>query len=265
MQQIEPKVFLIAETKLIKKGMKGMLTKMDVPDWKSDGASDTEVLIEAAGKLCYASFDTKLNKNLTKTGGRNNFDYITQGIIGVGHGSVVEHATVSIAFMDVSRIMTHELVRHRAGCAYSQTSGRYVRTDVLKFFIPRVIRDNPDLHELFVREVQHQEATLRELESVSRINTMKNKEDFTLKKWLTSAFRRVIGNGQSNNIIGTFNHRALRNIIQMRTSRHAEEEIRKVFNDVFVLVHERYPSIYDDACREFVDGMYEITFSGGKV
>ena len=162
---------------------------------------------------------------------------------------------------NVSRVLTHELVRHRAGAAYSQTSGRYVRLDDLPFWIPSCIKENPELEKLFIDEILHQEETIKKMAEITKIDTL----DFKAKKTLTSAFRRVIGNGLANNITATYNHRALRHIIEMRTSYHAEEEIRLVFNKVFDAVAASYPAIYADAKLEMIDGYNEITFQHGKV
>lgn len=265
MKLVTPKAFVIGETTIIEENFQAMLEEIGVPNWHSDGESDTEVIIETAGKLCYMSFDTSLNKNLTKTGTRNNFDYIQEGLISTHHGSVLEHTAVNIGFINVSRVFTHELVRHRAGAAYSQTSGRYVRTDELSFWMPTCIRENIELAGLFEEAIIHQEMILAKMEEASRIASMTSKEDFFKKKQLTSAFRRIVGNGVANNIMATYNHRALRHLITMRTSRHAEEEIRLGFNDLFAAVADRFPAVYADANREMVDGYFEITFKYEKV
>ncbi len=76
MKIVIPRVFVIGESVAIQEGLEGMLEHLGVPDWQTDAASDTEKLSEIAGKLCYMSFDTELNANLTRTGGRNNYDYL---------------------------------------------------------------------------------------------------------------------------------------------------------------------------------------------
>lgn len=265
MKLVTPSVFIVGETKVDQEGLQAMLAEIGVPDWHSDSESSAEVLVEAAGKLCYMSFDTKLNQNLTKTGGRSNFDYIQDGIIATKHGSVLEHVAVNIAFINVSRVFTHELVRHRVGASYSQTSGRYVRTDELSFWMPQVIRENIELAGLFEEAIIHQEEIIKKMEEVSGINRMKGKEDFEKKKQLTSAFRRIVGNGVANNIMATYNHRALRHLCSIRTSRHAEEEIRIGFNLLFEQLRDRYPAIYADATRDMVGGHFEINFANEKV
>lgn len=265
MKFVEPQVCLIGETTIIKEGFMKMLEVLEVPHWMSDGESDTEVIMEAAGKMCYMSFDTSLNKNLTKTGTRNNFEYLQDAIIATKHGSVLEHCVVNIAFLNVSRVFTHELVRHRAGAAYSQTSGRYVRTDNLNFFLPTVFKENIELAEIYDKAISAQEEFVAQMAEASRIDGMTSKEDFAKKKQLTSAFRRIIGNGVANNIIASYNHRALRHLIEMRTNRGAEEEIRLVFNSVAEQVADRYPAVYADMKREMVDNYWEITFESSKV
>lgn len=265
MKTVEPKVFLIGESKLDHAGLSAMLAAIGVPDWASDTENEAEIICEVAGKTCYMSFDVSLNQNLSVTGTRTNFAYLQEGLIATRHGSVLEHVTVTFEFIDVSRVLTHELVRHRAGAAYSQTSGRYVRTDELAFWIPTCIRNDPALLRVFMDEINHQEKALKKLHRLSGIDRMKGKAGFAKKKELTSAFRRVVGNGLATNIVVTYNHRALRHVIEMRTARDAEEEIRLVFNKVFQIMETRFPAIYDDASGVLVDGLFEIKFKTIKV
>ena len=225
MKFVSPKSFIIGETSLVQEGVQDFLEFLGVPDWKTDSASDAEELIEIAGKTCYMSFSTDLNSNLTRVGGRNNHDYIQQGLVATKHGSCLEHATVTFALMNVSRIVTHELVRHRQGAAYSQLSGRYVRLDEI------VMADLPSCLENdgYAKSVVEQAVATTEtfMKTLSKYFDLDNSTNFAFKKEVTSAIRRIIGNGQANHIIATFNHRAIRHIISMRSSVHAEEEIRQ--------------------------------------
>jgi thymidylate synthase (FAD) len=241
MKFIEPSVFILAETKLVESGLQQFLKHLGVPDWNTNAPSDTEKLIEIAGKTCYMSFSTDLNKNLTQVREGKNNEYIQKGIIAVNHGSVLEHPSVTIAICDVSRIFTHELVRHRAGCAFSQQSGRYVRVEHIEAYRPIHLTDEEN--ELLAQSLAQIEVMYKDLESkvFERVGN-----DFNTKKKVTSAIRRMLPNGQGNHIIFTANHRALRHIIAMRTSEHAEEEIQVVFIEILKLLKERYPNIYED-------------------
>lgn len=262
---VVPQVYILAETKFNNQGLSAFLNHLGVPAWASDGASEAEQLCEVAGKLCYLSFSTDLNKNLTKVGTRSNFDYLQKGIIATKHGSVLEHPSVTLALMDVSRVVTHEVIRHRAGAAYSQVSGRYVRTDKIDMYLPSDIAANEEARKVFVKAVGQMEDNLEELAQIFGINEMRSPEQFGLKKILTSAFRRLIGNGQANHIIASYNHRSLRHLIELRTDEHAEEEIRVTFEKVFDLVSSQYPAIYADAAVEVKRGIKEVKFQHSKV
>lgn len=89
--------------------------------------------------------------------------------------------------------------------------------------------------------------------------------DFNFKKKVTSAMRKLVGDGAATTIIFTANHRALRHCIASRTSRHAEEQIRMAFNQIFDLVKDKYPAIYQDSVVEFIEGQNEISFTNAKV
>ena len=240
---VHPKAFLIAETKVDHAAIDHALLHLGVDGWASDGGTDADVLTEFAGKSCYMSFDKNLNLNLSKVGGRPNSAYIQDGIIGNKHGSVLEHSSVTFFLTNVSRVVTHELVRHRAGTAFSQTSGRYVRSDEIDMYLPDELAVYPEAVAVFQRANEQMEDNLAELVKVTGIETMTN---FGLKKRLTSAFRRILGNGQANHIVMTGNHRAWRHIIEMRTSVHAEEEIRVIMGDVAQQLKDKFPTIYSD-------------------
>ncbi len=86
---------------------------------------------------------------------------------------------------------------------------------------------------------------------------------FDVKKKLTSAIRRVAPNGQANELGYTVNLRSLRHIIQMRTARAAEWEVRLIYNQIYQILKDRYPLIFYGAKTEMVEGALEI--SGMKV
>ena len=75
-------------------------------------------LIEFAGRLCYESFNLPSEKTKTNSG------YV-QNVIGLGHESVLEHASVTFYIEGVSRSLSHELIRHRH-LSFSELSQRYV-------------------------------------------------------------------------------------------------------------------------------------------
>ena len=253
---VTPKAFLIAETIVHEPVMMESLRHLGVDDWVTDAPDPSSLLTEFAGKSCYMSFDKALNQNLTTVGGRNNHDYIQQGIVAQNHGSVLEHSTVTFFMTNVSRVVTHELVRHRAGTAFSQTSGRYVRSSEVDLYVPNDILDCPEAVMIFRKAIREMEDNVRALSDATNINTM----GFAFKKKLTSAFRRITGNGVSNHLVMTANHRAWRHVIEMRTSPHAEEEIRVIMADVSRQLRARFPNIYGDATVTIENEIEVTTF-----
>lgn len=222
-----------------------------------EGLSDGEILISYYAKLCYAALTTKKNENISKV--RNIHDNLI-GVIASGHGSCWEHCYLNFTVTNCSRVFTHELVRHRTGTSFSQTSGRYVRADRLDLVI------DPILDPINVEITDLQE----DLEdwyaaAVERMGLNDPQMPFDKKKKITSALRRLLPNGQANEIGFGVNLRSLRNLIVLRTSRHAEWEIRLIFNQIADLVRTKYPTLFEDETRTMIDRLYEITFSTDKL
>jgi thymidylate synthase (FAD) len=296
MQLTEPKVMLIGETSVREDGMQRLLDVMGVPDWTTDSEVGSEVIAEVAGRACYRSFEAGLNKNVTRVR-EGNQPYLAN-IAKQKHGSVFEHGTASLAFVDVSRIVTHELVRHRAGMAYSQESLRFVRLDALKMYYPRVFGqdflkqvfdaidwstvptkegDQPvdqrvwardvalQLSELFRDTAEHLESVQLRLAELTKIDHFKESQ-FHVKKALTSAFRRLAPEGLGTLIIATGNHRSWRHLLVNRTSDGAEEEIRDAFWKAAQVLRDCFPNIYQDMIvGERVSGIPVITFEHEKI
>ena len=119
MTTIEPLVIKIAETKLDEAGVRKFMERYNATDWynrvRPTQPNESEFLIELAGRSCYKSYGVGLNPNVTKIR-EDSRDYLTN-VLAKGDGSILEHATVTFAFLNVSRVCTHEIVRHRAGTA----------------------------------------------------------------------------------------------------------------------------------------------------
>ncbi|MBW7863466.1 MAG: FAD-dependent thymidylate synthase [Candidatus Hydrogenedentes bacterium] len=260
MKVVEPKVFLVGETRLNEAGLRGYLEHIGVPGWSTDAPSDSEALSELMGRLCYRSFEPGLNPNVTRVR-QGNAPYLSN-ILSVGHGSVLEHAQLNFIFADVSRVVTHELVRHRAGTAVSQESLRFVRLDGLSAYVPTHIRESGEGMEVFVRTFEQLEAIQRELAELYKIE---DEGQFSVKKKLTSAFRRMAPIGLATTIGWSCNFRALRHVIESRTDPHAEEEIRFLFGEVFRIVRDRHPNLFADYVVEEADGLPWVHTECGKV
>lgn len=101
-----------------------------------------ELLAAAAARLCYRNISAV---DLMRELSAQEVDHLLDVVLSSGHLSVVEHITFTFAIDDVSRVLTHQLVRHRAGVAYSQQSQRYASVDAADCVIPRSIGTNEQL------------------------------------------------------------------------------------------------------------------------
>jgi thymidylate synthase (FAD) len=253
MKYVKPTVYMLADTGTHFDNVDLMLAEafgIEKGNWDTDCDGDAELLVEVAGRLCYRSFAPGLNANVTKVR-EGNREYI-RNLLAQHHGSVLEHGSVSFALIRVSRILTHELVRHRPGAAYSQESGRYVRLDEFEMYQPDAFYDILDedeaakVHRVLKEAVEHTEWALKEAMTCVDWDSL----DFKEKKRLTSAFRRYAPAGTTTNIIVTMNHRAWRHVIEARTSEGAEEEIVPVIDEVAKQLLKKFPNIYQDMTQQ---------------
>src|SRR4051812_18902765 len=112
-------------------------------------STDGERLAEFAGRLCYMS-----QRNPAS---RTTRDYL-ENIKKQGHGSVLEHANYSLLLEGISRSLTHELVRHRAGFSYSQLSQRYVDESDAHFVVPPAIAGDAALEGAWRAQIEGAQA-----------------------------------------------------------------------------------------------------------
>src|SRR4029077_5916562 len=80
---------------------------------------------------------------------------LIQGVIESGHGSTIEHVVFTFGISGVSRTLSHQLVRHRAGVAFDQQSQRYVTYKQAATMLPQSIAEaDPELRERYEEQVE---------------------------------------------------------------------------------------------------------------
>lgn len=129
-----PKVHIATRQNLDRDAMTLFLDQFgpDADRWMEAESSEGEFIAEAAGRLCYLSFAKP------RPGGSKAYH---KHILESGHGSVYQHSVYGFVIEGVSRTLTHELIRHSAGMAYSQVSQRYVDASDCRFVIPPLFED----------------------------------------------------------------------------------------------------------------------------
>src|SRR5436190_3166468 len=169
----DPTVYLVGRQAIDSRELDRFLADHGV-SWQTDTDVAAECLTEVAGRVCYMSFAKP-----RPGGNRVYLEHIKE----VGHGSVLEHAAWNFIFTGVSRSLTHELVRHRAGTGFSQLSQRYVDESVAEYVEPDCIAADPELHSLWLDAIAHaHQDYVKLVEGLT--NSFKDEPDRTLRRKL---------------------------------------------------------------------------------
>ena len=200
-------------------------------------SSDGERLAEFAGRLCYMS-----QRN---PAGRSTRDYL-ENIKRQGHGSVLEHATYSVLLEGVSRSLTHELVRHRAGFAYSQLSQRYVDETAARFVVPPAVIGDEALEGAWREQVESAQRSYVALVERLMERYAWVPDRVHRRKMAREAARGVLPNSTETKIVVTGNARAWRTMLELRSSEGAELEIRRLAVAVLRLLQGEAPGFFSD-------------------
>ncbi len=282
MHHEEIEAFCIAKTGKVEKGIRAWLERLGVSDIDAymkevEDLTGPEAAIALSGKRCYMSFEVGANPNITRI--RKCWTEYIDNILKSGHGSVFEHATYSYGIEGLTRVCTAELNRHRAGVAISEGSQRFIRFgEDIPFWMPLSLRgddrksiecewpciklhlgsknglsfDHYDKSQkkhisrlVFEHIFQQCEDAYKMLEEIW-LNDPVNHMMMSDKKKITSCLRRIIPMGVCTGGIWTLNMRALRHVIALRSTPHAEEEIAYLAGLVAKDIIENEPRIFGD-------------------
>ncbi|CAN5754754.1 hypothetical protein BH23ACT11_BH23ACT11_28710 [soil metagenome] len=260
-----PGVVMLARPQTNVAGLEGFLEGFDpalgFPDYVNDPTDlpASSQLCKTAGQLCYASFGPRRTTN-------ENAAAYFERLTSAGHGSVLEHASFSFLLYGISRSVTHELVRHRAGAGFSQISQRYVSGAVLRFVERPEYQEDDELHRLFEERADRAaseyewmaEELLERQEGGAAMLSADYKTD--ARKKVQQTARSILPNETEAPMVFTGNARALRHIIEMRADAHAESEIRALALRLFLCLHRSDPILFGDyELGELPDGTYKVS------
>src|SRR5919107_1410667 len=220
---------------------------------------DSSQLCKKAGQVCYGSFGPRRTRN-------ENADAYFERLTSAGHGSVLKHASFSFLLYGISRSVTHELVRHRAGTGFSQISQRYVSGSVLRFVERPEYQEDEELHENFEERAdraaaEYEAMAQRLLERQERGEALLDAEYKTdARKKVQQTARSLLPNETEAPMVCTGNVRALRHVIEMRADEHAESEIRNLAVRLFLCLATADPILFSDyRLQSLPDGTYKVT------
>jgi len=235
---VDIRIFNIARTTLDRGACRAWLTDQQVPEDAIEKLLSSEVtdcanLVRLCGKRCYSAFVPELNPNVTRV--RWDIAKYIDHILESGHGSVIEQVDYSFAIEGITRVLTSELNRHRAGVALSEGSMRFIRLTDIEYWLPTSVRpadsDTPDVaekkektREILALAFKQAEDNYQALQEVWK-DELATQAKFSSKKAITSLMRRTVPIGVATGGVWKFNFRALRHICTMRADEAAEEEI----------------------------------------
>ncbi len=187
-----------------------------------------ERTVAMAARLCYSPCGAEeLEEKMTD----EQVQKLVEKIISMGHASTMEHVSFTFAIEGVSRVLTHQLVRHRIA-SYSQQSQRYVSEHDFEYIVPPSIEGNEAARAKFVSLMDTIRQTYDELAEMGI-----PKEDA----------RYVLANATETKILATFNARSLLNFFSLRCCNRAQWEIRQMAYLMLAEVKKAAPLLFKNA------------------
>ncbi len=248
-----PTVEVVAYTQPNIEAMKRMVSSLGV-EWKRGEEMIPEAVAVFAGAGCYLSYDNKA--------GKTDAEYLRSSIIDQRHHSVLEHINISFGVTNLPRSVQMEVIRHRAGSAYSFVSQRFVNTEGT-FIVPPIIRSSDSLpafknactllYENYTNLLQGIREDYQDEDVTGTLKRKRQKE----------AARALLPNAIASSGVITYNARQLRHVIQMRSDQHADASIREFAEQLYLAASEVIPYVFQDASVTVIEGVREIRFSGG--
>ncbi len=241
----EPKVYLVTRPSVDWEQVAVFLEDEGVPpvpDSIRAGEDESSAIVEISARLCYMSYGR----------GRRDITDFINNLLSSKDGSVFEHVNYGFVFTGVSRSLTHELVRHRAGFAYSQRSQRYVDEGQASFVLPPLFADGAIdsteakrlLDEAVETAADSYRSIVTSLERAIPEGWFDHPRD--RRKAVRQAARAALPNATETKIFVTANVRSWRHFVEMRGASFADLEIRRLAISVLRTLQKEAPLLFGD-------------------
>lgn len=197
------------------------------------------LLIATAGRTCYSKDDPD-----SIFWRMSNEDAIK--LLPKLHGSCFEHVAVTFAIEGISRVTSHQLVRHRIA-SFSQQSQRYV--DVHKTWdnvvIPDSVQDVIDAEDELTDCID-QEPMLKAIKVYEHALQCLI-DELDKHKIPSEDIRYFIPQGTKTNLVVTMNVRELMHFLGLRCCTRAQWEIRQVADSMLQICRAIDPELFAKA------------------
>ena len=183
-----------------------------------------ELTIATAARISTSSSGaTELRGRITP----EQVENLLKQLLSSGHLSPFEHASFTFAIDGISRVTSHQLVRHRVA-SYTQQSQRYVSLKRLEYITPPTISTHSQIESRYHEAVQKAHQLYGEM----------------LEKGIpTEDARYVLPQAIETKLVMTMNARELMHACSLRLCERAQWEIRELFERIKAEVEKVAPFI----------------------
>ena len=189
---------------------------------------EPEKTVAMSARLCYSPIGAaQLEEKITDEQAAK----LVRKLVEMEHFSTLEHVTFTFAIEGVSRVLTHQLVRHRIA-SYSQQSQRYVKEHDFETILPLSIAARPAESEKFEKLMGE----------VRKLYT-----EWTEMGIPAEDARYILPNAAETKIVVTMNVRSLYNFFRLRCCSRAQWEIRALADKMLAEVKEVAPVLFEKA------------------
>ncbi len=189
---------------------------------------EPERVVAMAARLCYSATGAEeLSERLSE----EQVQKMVKKMVALGHASTIEHVSFTFGIEGVSRVLTHQLVRHRIA-SYDQQSQRYVAAHGFQYITPPTIEANPAAKERFDKLLVEIRSAYDDLVEMGI-----PKEDA----------RYVLANAAETKILVTMNARTLLHFFNLRCCNRAQWEIRDMAYKMLAEVKKVAPTLFHNA------------------
>lgn len=190
-------------------------------------------VVYAAARCCYDDVDMTDESYSLENFNQKDISKLVNHLYLSGHTSTFEHASFTFAVNGISRICSHQLVRHRIGSSYSQQSQRYIEMDTNRnmesVVVPQSIKDKQSTYDLYKASIETSTSIYHSLLSMGI-----PKEDA----------RYVLPHSWTTQLSVTMNARALHNFFSLRLCKRSQWEIRNLARLMFIEVSKVAPLLF---------------------
>lgn len=172
---------------------------------------DPEALCARAAAICYRSEPSAK---------------VLSHCLKAGHLSIFEHASVTFLIEGLSRVTSHQLVRHRIGWSYSQVSQRYTGCSRKDVVIPEGLEES--MADALEAAYNAYDAMVSN--GVPRENA-----------------RYILPNAAMTDMVVTANFRALLHFFELRLCLRAQWEIRELATEMRQICCEIAPLVFRES------------------